>query len=92
MLIFCDENFKVLNELSLKVTSDISAASYYNQKLFILSDEEHCIIELDQDYKEVKRYSVNIINPEGLCFDSQGNVIIVSDNMESIFYYKKLEN
>jgi uncharacterized protein YjiK len=92
VMIFCDENLNVINELNLKITSDISAANYYNQKLYILSDEEHCIIELDQDYKEVKRYSVNIINPEGLCFDSQGNVIIVSDNMESIFYYKKLEN
>jgi uncharacterized protein YjiK len=92
VMVFCDENFKIINEITLNITSDISAATYFNQKLYVLSDEEHCIIELNDENKEVKRYSVNIINPEGICFDAQGNLIIVSDNMESIFFYKKLEN
>jgi len=64
-----DENFSLISETKLNIASDVSALQYFNHELYALSDEDHCIIKLDNNYKALKKWSIKIPNPEGFCFD-----------------------
>ena len=35
-------------------------------------------------------YKIDVLNPEGLAFDADGNVTITSDNLQRIYFFKNL--
>lgn len=84
-----DENFLVKNEVNFKKAADISAATFHNGKLYLLSDEDHCVLQLNPiDYSIEKKFKLGIINPEGICFAPDGTMKIMSDDMGILFDYK----
>jgi uncharacterized protein YjiK len=84
-----DENFLVKNEIQLKKVSDISAATFYQGKLYLLSDEDHCVLQVNPlTYSIEKKYKLNVINPEGICFAPDGTMKIISDDMGMLFNYR----
>ncbi len=86
-----DNNFLVVNKEAVKKASDVSSATYYNDYLWLLSDEDHSIMQMNpQTYAVVKKYNLNIINPEGICFNAKGELIIISDDMQMMFNYGKI--
>ncbi len=83
-----DENFKMTNQFSFKQARDISEAVYHKGLIYLLGDEDRTIFVCNpKDYSVVKRYLLPIINPEGLTFDAQGNMIIASDDMQKLYYF-----
>ena len=84
-----DENLNFYNEVHLgKIARDISATTYYEGRLFLLSDEDREIIEVDPtSYSVIKRWKLPIINPEGMVFTKKGELIILSDDMEKFFFF-----
>jgi len=86
-----DVNFNLISETKFKDASDVSSMQFYNNQLYFLSDEDHCILKLDDTYKVIQKWNFNIPNPEGFCFDKDGNIIILSDEMEAIFFINKPE-
>jgi len=86
-----DENFKVLGQYSFNDARDISSARWHQGKMYLLSDEDACIFKCDpRTYQPLEKYSVSILNPEGLCFDSHNNVYITSDDLERLYFFKNL--
>lgn len=78
------------NTTTFQGVSDISAATYYNGALYLLSDEEHCVLRLNDDYSIAQRYDLPILNPEGLCFQPDGSLLVVSDDLQTLYHFPKL--
>jgi uncharacterized protein YjiK len=87
-LLELDDDLRLVNEHYLEgIARDISAATFYDDHLWLLSDEDMHVIKLNpQTYKEVARWYIPVINPEGICFDN-GQMLIVSDDMERLYRF-----
>jgi|SRR5690554_2857927 len=89
-----DENLRKVNEIDLSdISRDISAATYHNNFLWLLGDEEMTIYKVNPNtYKVLKSWKIPVVNPEGLTFDHHGNMLILSDDMQLLYYFKNPEN
>ena len=88
-----DSNFKIINQTDLSnIARDISSAYYYQNALWLLSDEDMMLIKLNpQTYEVIQKWSLPVINPEGFTFDKDGNLIITCDDMQRIYYFNNPE-
>lgn len=86
-----DKDFRYTGEYDFKKASDISSATFYNNKIFLLSDEDRTIFQLNaQNYTVEKSWKIKVLNPEGLVFDEEGNLFIISDDLERVYEFGKL--
>ncbi|HZG01906.1 MAG TPA: SdiA-regulated domain-containing protein [Chitinophagales bacterium] len=77
--------------IPVKGLSDISGAAWYNNELYLLSDEDHCIALFDLTKNSVsKRWVISVNNPEGLAFDNAGNVWVISDDEQAVYKFNPL--
>jgi len=88
-----DSDFKTVNEIELTgIARDVSAATYYNDFLWILSDEDMTVFKLDPNsYKVLAKWKLPVLNPEGLTFDKDGNMVVLSDDLQKIYYFQNPE-
>jgi uncharacterized protein YjiK len=88
-----DVNFVITNQIDLsKIARDIAAASYYNNFLWLLSDEDRTVFKLNPStYEVLGKWELPVINPEGLAFDKDGNLLITCDDMQRIYYFNNPE-
>ncbi|UII27363.1 SdiA-regulated domain-containing protein [Fulvivirga maritima] len=89
-----NESFEKVNTIDIShIARDISAATFYNGYVWLLSDEDRSIFKLDANtYKVLSQWEIPVLNPEGLAFDADGNIIVVSDAMQKIYYFNNPEN
>lgn len=89
-----DENLQKVNEFNLsKISRDISAATYHNDHLWLLGDEDMTVYKLNpKTYEVLSSWKIPVVNPEGLTFDQNGNMLILSDDMQLLYYFKNPEN
>ena len=83
-----NEQFQQLSEITFDVTTDISSAYFYQNNLWLLSDEEHLIMQLDENFKVQKTLDVKILNPEGFFFNKQGDLTVISDDMAKLYQFE----
>jgi uncharacterized protein YjiK len=84
-----DEQWQLKNYFIIRNISDASAACFYNNQLWILSDEDAAIYLLNVETEQVEmKYRLNLINPEGFCFGTNGVLSVCSDDMQKIFNYQ----
>lgn len=84
-----NEQFQEISHLQSKLFTELSAITYYNNFLWLLSDENHLVIQVNPaDYSIINKWNIPVINPEGISFDKDGNLLIVSDDMSELFKYK----
>lgn len=84
-----DETFSVLNEIKLDYDGDISSATYYKDHLWLLSDVNHEVLKLNpSSYEILGSQPLRINNPEGLCFEKDGTLSVLSDNMGVLMNFK----
>lgn len=82
---------RVTKETEIKKIGDISSITWYNNKIYILSDEDHELWELEpRTYKVERKFNLPIINPEGVFFGLDGKLYVVSDDMAKLFIFDKL--
>lgn len=86
-----DSDFHFLREYDFNAARDISSARWYNGNMYLLSDEDMCILKCNSKTYEVEaRYKFNILNPEGLTFDNTGKVIISADDLQRLYFLNNL--
>ena len=89
MIVELNEQLQVTNQLLLKQFSELSSITYHDNYLWLLGDEQHLVMKVNpDDYSIVKSWNIPVINPEGICFDANGNLLIVSDDMSELFKFK----
>ncbi|MCX7767855.1 MAG: SdiA-regulated domain-containing protein [Flavobacteriales bacterium] len=68
---------------------DISAAVVHQGDLWLLSDESRMIYQISpSDYHVRQIYGVPVVNPEGLAFDQFGNLLVLSDDRQTVYYFR----
>lgn len=92
-LLELDTEFKIKNEINLsKIARDIAAATFHDNHLWLLSDEDRTIFKLNPTTYEVTgKWLLPVINPEGFAFDKEGNLLITCDDMQRLFYFNNPE-
>jgi len=84
-----DEQLHVISQMETKQFGELSAVTYYKNYLWFLSDEGHCVMKVNPaDYSIEKTWKLPVINPEGIAFDKDGNLLILSDDMAMLFKFK----
>ncbi len=92
LLMETDENFNVINQVQINGFDDMSSATYYNNQLWLLSDEDHEVIKVNPgDFSVENKWSVPVYNPEGLCFDSDGTMHVLSDDTRRMYNFPNPE-
>ena len=93
LLFELDNEFKITNQTDLSsMASDISSARFYDGFLWLLSDEDMMLLKVNpQTYDVIKKWSLPVINPEGLAFDKEGNIVISCDDMQRVYYFNNPE-
>lgn len=84
-----NSDLEVMSQIELPVkTRDISGATWFNGKLWLLSDEDRTVFECSYPEFRVERsFLLPIINPEGLAFDTSGKLYVCSDDLERLFVF-----
>ena len=83
-----DAAFQVKDRVTIKVASDLSSATFNKGKLYLLSDEEHTVFEVNPaNYEVLKKWVLPVINPEGINFLPDGTLVIVSDDAGTLYYF-----
>ena len=92
-LLELDVNFKIINEIDLStIARDIAAATFHNGFLWLLSDEDRSVLKLNATaYQVLEKWKLPVINPEGLAFDKDGNLVVTCDDMQRIYYFNNPE-
>jgi uncharacterized protein YjiK len=84
-----NEQLQVTNEMRFKGAWELSAVTYHDNFLWLLSDEGHKVMKVNPDsYEVVDTWNVPVINPEGVSFDANGNLLIVSDDFGTLYKFK----
>lgn len=84
-----DLNFRMIDEIIYNDLRDVSAVSYYDGFIYLLSDEDRTIVQMNLNFEEIKRFEIPIINPEGITFNNKSQMLIVSDNREKLYTFNK---
>jgi uncharacterized protein YjiK len=82
-----DADFKLKAEYPFKHTRDISAATWHDNHIWFLSDEDRLIMKLNpKNYEVLASWKIPVINPEGIAFVDD-KLIILSDDLEKMYVF-----
>lgn len=86
-----NESHTVTEEFVIPGIAEVSALTEWKGKVYALSDEDATIYQIDLEKKSIlRKWRLNIINPEGLVFVDEGRCIVVSDD-EASWYELELK-
>lgn len=89
MIVELNEQMQLIAQTKLKNIRELSSVTYHDNFLWLLSDEDETVYKVNPaDYTIIDQWKIPVINPEGICFDANGNLIIVSDDMSTLFKFK----
>jgi hypothetical protein len=73
----------------LAVRGDISAATVHEGALWLLGDENRKLYRLSLPSYAIERvYALPVVNPEGVAFDSQGRLLVLSDDRQTVYCFR----
>ena len=76
-----DEQLQVQKTYRIEGIHEVSALTFSEGRVYVLSDEDATIFRLTADHRSVEQsWNIPIINPEGLCAKGDGSWIVVSDD------------
>lgn len=91
LLIEADNNFIEINRSIINSMSDISGIYYDNDEktIWLLSDEDQAISRFNSEGILIDEIPVDVVQPEGLAYDKQNNLVyVVSDKTGELFVFK----
>ena len=85
------DDFMEISRTPFPGARDISGARWHDGKIYLLADLDASIIMCNAStYKQEAYYKINVLNPEGIAFDANGNVSITSDDLQRLYFFKSL--
>ncbi|MEX1189838.1 MAG: SdiA-regulated domain-containing protein [Bacteroidia bacterium] len=85
-------DFDLLEKKKPLVPKDISAACYYNNRLWLLSDEDASLYLMKDDFVTIaKSWKLPFSSLEGLAFDTDGNLYVVSDHSSILYVFDPIK-
>lgn len=73
----------------LPVRGDISAATVHAGALWLLGDESRKLYQLSLPSYRIERiYVLPVVNPEGVAFDTEGRLLVLSDDRQTVYYFR----
>lgn len=79
---------QVTNRKEINLNGDVSGVTFYKGKLYAISDENHCIYRMNPNTYQVEViWEFSLLNAEGICFAPNGDLIIVSDDLQLIHVF-----
>ncbi len=89
MIFELNDQLQVTSATHYKQFYELSSITYHDHFLWLLGDEQHLVMKVNpDDYSIVQQWNIPVNNPEGICFDTNGNLLIVSDDMSELFKFK----
>ena len=86
-----NNDFKEIDRHHFHGARDISGARWYKDNIYLLSNLDETIFKCDPVTYEVKEYyKIDVLNPQGIAFDADGNVNITSADLQRIYFFKNL--
>lgn len=86
-----NEDWFEKNVIDATQFKEASSITYHNGYLWLLSDEQMMVYQLNvDDYSIIQQWKIPVINPEGICFDAKENLIILSDDRQSLYTFSPL--
>jgi uncharacterized protein YjiK len=83
-----NEQLQETGRAKWNLPGDISAATFHNNALWLLSDERAEIWLTDLVQKSiVKRFKLPVLNPEGIAFLPNGTLLILSDDEHRLYFF-----
>ena len=83
-----DSSLHPVKEYPFPMVSDLSGVRWHNGYMYLLSDEDACVLKCrPDDYSILERIKINVINPEGICFDNSGTLLVCSDDMQELYTF-----
>lgn len=83
-----DENFQIKEQFVIAGIREVSAMTWYNNNWYVLSDEDATVYCVDWKSRTILRsWKIPVINPEGIVFKDNGEMIITSDDMARVFIF-----
>lgn len=88
-----DKNLNKVNTINFNhIARDISAATYFENHIWLLSDEDRTVFKLNPtNYEVINQWSIPVVNPEGIAFKENGTMVILSDDMERMYFFNHPE-
>lgn len=85
-----DSEMRVVNEMEFdRSIRDVSSGAWHEGALWLLSDMDRLLLRCDPvDYTILDRWTVPIINPEGMAFGRDGHIYIVSDDRQRLYTFR----
>jgi uncharacterized protein YjiK len=88
LLFIFSDNLTLIEKKNVIVPADVSAATWNNGRLWLLSDENSEIYLMKPSLTEIdQRFQINVNSAEGLTFLDDGTLLIVSDKNETLYYF-----
>lgn len=79
--------FQPISEQIIQIASDISSAVFYKNRLFLLSDQESKVMEVDPiSYQLKSTFRIKALNPEGLSFSEDFTRMYILSDEEGKLY------
>lgn len=86
---FYDGDFHFIKKDRLQEISRIAACNTYESYIYVLS-EEGSIYKLNPaDLSIIHSWNIEVDDPEGICFDEKGNIIVLSGMEGKILLFEK---
>jgi uncharacterized protein YjiK len=83
-----NQDFKEISRIKIPTNSDVSAATRYQNKLYLLSDESAEIWEIEEASGAIiTKYKIPVLNPEGLAIADNGNIYVLSDDGHQLIVF-----
>ncbi len=84
-----DAAFNKQDTRRLEMAEDISAAVFHQGHLWLLSDEDRMVFKCDAEGQKIlSSWKLDVLNPEGLCFDASGKMYVVSDDRALLYIFQ----
>lgn len=85
-----NKEFQQFNQFSVSGIREVSSMTYYQNDLYVLSDEDATVYKVDpKKHVVIEQWRLPMLNPEGICIDDRGHLLVVSDDMNKLFDFQK---